>query len=226
MRLPRLLVAGLCSWLISSAHAAELSGTVSIAAMGQSLRASEAAEAVVYFRPAAAFDAPAPMAPVKMSTRRKEFVPRVLAITPGTEVAFPNLDPILHNAFSSSPGNTFDTGVYGTGDGSSHVFTSPGLVKVYCNVHHSMNASILVLDTPWFARPDAQGRFRLENLPDGPGDLVVFHDRTAVWQKRLDPAAASDDPIEVKLELTRRKVPPHMNKFGKPYGRRNEAGSY
>ena len=226
LRLRQIAVAGVCSLAAFASYAAELSGSIGIAAAGQALRASEAAEAVVYFRPAAAFSAPAPMARVTMSTRRKEFVPRVLAITPGTEVAFPNLDPILHNAFSASPGNTFDTGVYGSGEGSAHVFNAPGLVKVYCNVHHSMNASILVLDTPWFTRPDAQGRFRLENLPAGPGDLVVFHDRTSVWQRRIDPATEGATALEVKLELTRRKVPPHMNKFGKPYGRRNEAGSY
>lgn len=212
--------------VVSPGTAAELSGHISIAASGQALRASEAAEAVVYFRPAGAFDPPQALEATQMATRRKEFVPRVLAITPGTEVRFPNFDPILHNAFSSSPGNVFDTGVYGSGEGSSHVFEAAGLVKVYCNVHHSMNGTILVLDTPWFTRPDAQGRFTLTDLPEGPGNLVVFHDRTSPWQQRIDVGASAAEPLQIQLELTRRKVPPHMNKFGKPYGRRNAPGSY
>jgi len=205
-------------------QAADLDGVLRLMSGKQVLRSSESAEAVVYFRPIAGFDPPAAMAPAVMTTRRKEFSPRVLAITPGTSVSFPNMDPILHNAFSTSAGNSFDTGVYGPGEGSSHVFSTPGLVRVYCNVHHAMSAHILVVDTPWFTRPDGQGRFRLENLPAGPGDLVVFHDRAAVWQKRLDPGSLSE-PVEVDLELTRRKVPPHMNKFGKPYGR-EESGNY
>lgn len=212
-----LLLAGLLT-----AHgvvaAAELAGSVVLRSGGQTLRATEAAEAVVYFRPSGKVEPPAPMAPVAMSTRRKEFVPRVLAITPGTEVSFPNLDPILHNAFSTSAGNPFDTGVYGPGDGTRHTFTNAGLVKVYCNVHHAMSGHILVLDTPHFVRPDAQGQFHLENLPDGVGTLVVFHDRANPWQQRIDPAQQAG-PLQVDLELTRRKVPPHMNKFGKPYGR-------
>lgn len=208
----------LAALLLSGAAAASsLSGTVRIESGGQALRSSEATEAVVYFRPDAAFPAPAPLPPQSMLTVRKQFHPRVLAITPGTEVAFPNQDPILHNAFSTSAGNRFDTGVYGTGDGSSHVFSSPGLVKVYCNVHHAMSAHILVLDVPWFTRPDAQGAFRLDGLPTGPGTLVVFHDRASAWQQRVEPSAVG--AVEVVLELTRRKVPPHMNKFGKPYGR-------
>jgi len=208
-----------------AASAVDLRGQVMLSANGKALRASEAAEAVVYFRPRAAFEPPQPMPPVSMSTRRKEFVPRVLPITPGTEVGFPNLDPILHNAFSTSTGNAFDTGVYGTGKGSTHKFSTPGLVKVYCNVHHSMSASILVLDTPWFTQPDAQGRFELRNLPEGQGDLVVFHDRTAPWQQSLDPAATTAE-LEIELELKRRRVPPHMNKFGKPYANTSGPGNY
>lgn len=195
-----------------------LSGTVSLLSNGQPLRASEAAEAVVYFRPDAAHAAPDPMPAQTMLTRRKQFSPRVLPITPGTEVAFPNQDPILHNAFSTSQGNRFDTGVYGAGEGSAHIFNRPGLVKVYCNVHHAMSAHILVLDVPWFTRPDASGAFQLNDLPEGPGTLVVFHDRASAWQRRLE-VGPDLPPIEVKLDLTRRKVPPHMNKFGKPYGR-------
>jgi plastocyanin len=214
----RTWLAALLLAVAGAAGAAELRGSIVLRAGGQTLRASEAAEAVVYFRPAAGVAAPTALPPVQMATRRKEFVPRVLAITPGTEVGFPNFDPILHNAFSSSTGNRFDTGVYGPGEGTRHTFTTPGLVKVYCNVHHAMSGHILVLDTPHFVRPDASGAFRLENLPDGPGTLVVFHDRANPWQQRIDPAQQAG-ALTVELELTRRKVPPHMNKFGKPYGR-------
>jgi hypothetical protein len=87
-----------------------------------------------------------------------------------------------------------------------------------------MFAHILVLDTPYFVRPDAQGRFTLTGLPAGEGELVVFHDRSTPWRQRLDPAAAGELSIEV--ELTTRKVPPHMNKFGKPYGRPQDGERY
>ena len=221
----RLLALVACLTLVPLyAGAAELRGTIRIEAKGQALRPGEASQAVVYFRPATAFDPPAAQPTATMVTRRKEFVPRILPITMGTAVRFPNQDPILHNAFSASSGNAFDTGVYGTGDGSEHVFTKPGLVNVYCNVHHSMAAYILVLDTPWFTQPDAQGNFVLKDVPEGAGDLVVYHDRTAPWSSRVE--AGNAGAQEIVLELTRRKVPPHMNKFGKPYGRQNATRSY
>lgn len=194
--------------------ARDLTGTVQLLSLGQPLRASEAAEAVVYFRPLAAKTLPQPPPEAQMVTRRKQFVPRVVAIQVGQSVRFPNQDPILHNAFSTSIGNEFDSGVYGNGAGAQHVFTKAGLVKVYCNVHHAMFGHILVLDTPWFARPDSVGGFALLGVPDEPGDLVVFHDRAPPWQQRIDAVATN---VPVRIELTRRKVPPHMNKFGKPY---------
>lgn len=200
----------------AGAAAADLRGRVELYADGQPLRASEAAEAVVYFRPKVpSAAAPAAKQPVTMTTRRKQFVPRVLAITAGTTVRFPNEDPILHNTFSTSANNAFDAGLYGQGDGIEHTFATPGLVKVYCNVHHSMFGFILVLDTPHFTRPDAQGNFELAGLPDGDGELVVYHDRAQPWRQRLVAGRQAD--IAVRIDLNKRKVPPHMNKFGKPY---------
>jgi plastocyanin len=191
------------------AFAADLDGTLRLTANGKPLRDSEATEAVIYFRP---------KTPAVMTTRRKQFVPRVLAITAGSEVRFPNEDPILHNAFSTSPDNAFDSGQYGRGDGYAAVFAKPGLVRVYCNVHHSMFGHVLVLDTPFFTRADASGRFRLPGLPEGEGELVVFHDRAAPLKRLL--SVGGDASVDLLLDLDKRRVPAHDNKFGKPYARK------
>lgn len=206
------------------AGAVDLSGTLELRSGGKPLRPAEAVDAVVYFRPAQRAVATPPAEPAVMTTRRKQFLPRVLPVLAGTTVQFPNEDVILHNAFSSSPGNVFDTGMYAAGEGASHVFAKPGLVKVYCNVHHSMFAHILVLDTPHFTRPDAQGFFTLSGLPAGEGELVVFHERSTPWRQKLDPGSAGE--LAIEIELTTRKVPPHMNKFGKPYGRPQDGERY
>ena len=201
--------------------AADLSGTLRLFANGKPLRESEAAEAIIYFRPNTPVLAKPAATPFVMTTRRKQFVPRVLAITAGSSVRFPNEDPILHNAFSTSPENAFDTGQYSRGDGRTQVFGKPGLVRVYCNVHHSMIGHILVLDTPYFTHPDAQGRFTLGDLPEEAGDLVVWHDRAKPWHVKAVPGKTAAS--EVILDLNLRRIPQHMNKFGKPYGRSDSA---
>jgi plastocyanin len=212
-----------CLLAASASQAATLEGQVTLTLDGKTLRPEEAAEAVVYFRPAAPVAAPPAKQAVEMLTLRKQFSPRILPVTVGSEVRFPNQDPILHNAFSTSKDNGFDIGLYGQGEGKAQRFDHAGYVRVYCNVHHSMVGHILVLDTPFFARPDAQGRFRLKDLPAGKGDLVVWFDRAAPWHAQLS-VAARNEPVTVKLELAQKKIPPHMNKFGKPYGRSSDGG--
>jgi hypothetical protein len=54
------------------------------------------------------------------------------------------------------------------------------------------------------------------------GDLVIWHERATAWHEVVTPGA--DKPLDVRLELTQRRIPAHMNKFGKPYGRDNSSG--
>ena len=211
-----------------AAQAATIEGRIVLFSDGKPLRAEEAADAVVYFRPTNPGAVAAAPKPYTMTTQRKQFVPRILPVTVGSTVEFPNQDPILHNAFSTSKDNAFDIGLYGQGEGKAQKFDHAGYVRVYCNVHHSMVGHILVLDTPYFTHPDAQGAFTLKDLPAGKGDIVVWFDRATPWHREitLDKAAPGKgaEPIEVKLELAQKKIPPHMNKFGKPYGRSSDGG--
>ena len=217
------VLAGLLFLLPLGAWGAEISGHIDLTAEGKALRADEAQDAIVYFRPKVAVQA-APITPAQdMSTVRKQFTPRVMATTVGSQVRFPNQDPILHNAFSTSKDNAFDVGLYGQGDGQVVTFSHVGYVRVYCNVHHSMIGHILVLDTPYFVRPDASGNFKLANVPSGEGDLVVWHERATPWHTVINPAT-DNKPMAVPLELSQRRIATHMNKFGKPYGRSPDGG--
>ncbi|MEZ5463193.1 hypothetical protein [Dokdonella sp.] len=199
--------------------AAGFEGSVSLVVDGKPLRPEEAAEAVVYFRPSDMPDMEFPAVEYTMSTRNKQFEPHILPILVGNSVRFPNEDTILHNAFSSSRGNAFDVGLYTEGEGKTVEFSKPGYVRVYCNVHHAMIGHILVLDTPYFTRPGNDGRFRLEDLPEQAGDLVVWHDRSKPWHIKATPGESA--AIEVTLDLNLRRIPQHKNKFGKPYGGKN-----
>jgi plastocyanin len=105
------------------------------------------------------------------------FVPRVVAITRGSTVDFPNSDPFFHNVFSLSRGATFDLGRYPRGETRSKRFTNAGLVKVYCHIHSHMTASIMVFDHPFFKIPAADGTFSIDNVPAGTHQVVAWHER-------------------------------------------------
>jgi plastocyanin len=201
----------------SSAGAHDITGTVAmVGADGKALTGEQLTSVVVSFEPKTRVTPKLPASPFVMATKGKEFEPRVLAVPRGATVAFPNQDPILHNVFSLSPGNRFDLGLYRKGPGKSMAFKEPGLVRVYCNVHQSMVAYILVLDTPYFASPDAQGRFTVSGPVPGPGTLTVWYERSEPFTQTLTVPSA---PVVAKLVVNKPRVPAHVNKLGKAYSR-------
>jgi len=148
---------------------------------------SELRHVVVYVK-----DAPrTPVTPVRAEIRQKDqtFVPRVVAVPVGSEVSFPNDDPIYHNVFSLSRPKTFDLGRYPEGRSRSQRFDKPGLVKVFCQIHSHMSATVMVFDHPWFATPDEQGRFELPAMPPGTHQITAWHERLGdtTLQVRVEP---------------------------------------
>jgi plastocyanin len=120
----------------------------------------------------------APTAAAKMAQKDMMFEPSVLAVSVGSEVSFPNLDPFFHNVFSYSKTKKFDLGRYPNGETSLVTFDKPGLVKVFCEIHASMRSYVHVLETPYFAVSDDKGRFHIPNVL--PGEYTLH-----LWQENL-----------------------------------------
>lgn len=174
----------------------------------------EVADAVLWFQPNRLTTAPAP-GRFSIPTRNKRFEPRTLVVPVGSTVAFPNHDPLLHNVFSLAPGNAFDLGLYGENETAEAVMQVPGVVMAFCNVHYSMFAAIVVVDTPHTARVDANGRFELDGLPIGGGTLHLWHPRTERWSQVLDlPSPAA---LDITLPVVKTLIPQHTNKTGGSY---------
>jgi plastocyanin len=170
-------------------------------------------DAVVYFNPEQAIAVDPPSSEVLLTTARRQFEPRVVVVEAGSVVRFPNEDPILHNVFSSSPGNRFDLGLYGKSEGLTHRFDEPGLVRVFCNVHSRMSAHIVVVDTPFHLRPDGDGRFRFDALPRGRGTLTAWHERTDPLQ--IPVTIGTEDLVlaPIALRATVRQIAPQRERL-------------
>jgi hypothetical protein len=165
-----------------------------------------------------------------MVQQRKQFVPHLLAIPVGTTVEFPNLDPIFHNAFSNIDGQPFDVGLYPPGSARRVLFRRPGVVRIFCNIHQSMSAVIVVAPTQWFAVSDKNGSFSLAGVEPGKYSLRFFYERAT--QQTLDalarkieiPAGAMTLPM-IQVSQTGYIEMPHHNKYGQDYGPVPEDGT-
>ena len=169
-------------------------------------------------------DAPAPRHPEHATILQKDktFSPHVLAVPLGSFVDFPNLDPIFHNAFSSYSGQIFDVGLYPPGTSRSVRFTREGVVRVFCNIHSSMSAMIVVLATPYFAVTGRDGSFTLPDVPPGEYTLRVVHERStdAVLQALTRwITVGSEAQVLPALNISEAGYLsiPHKNKFGQDY---------
>jgi plastocyanin len=150
-----------------STHRPALTGSENTAAAPTSYKLSE--RAVIYLESesikAQTFVPPA--AHPILDQKDLTFYPQVLPIIVGTTVDFPNRDNLFHNVFSYSQPKEFDLGRYPTGTMKSVRFDKPGVVRVYCDIHSHMNATILILENPYFAVPDEQGSYTIKNVPAG-----------------------------------------------------------
>ena len=118
-----------------------------------------------------------PLKKAELRQVHETFVPHVVAITRGSSVDFPNDDSIFHNVFSLSGAATFNLGRYPKGQSRPWKFTKAGIVKVFCDIHSHMSATILVLDHPYFTVPELDGTFELANVPSGQYTIVGWHER-------------------------------------------------
>ena len=166
---------------------------------------NERSNVIVHLGPSPALvggdDAEARAARAQMRQLDERFMPHVLPVLRGTQVDFPNDDAVFHNVFSLSSARVFDLGRYPRGSSKSLTFDKPGIVQVFCHIHSDMSAVVLVLDNPYFTRPDSTGRFVLDGVPAGEYRIVGWHERIRpiVHIVRVEPGRTATVDFNIPL---------------------------
>lgn len=169
-------------------------------------------DAVVSYVRAAGHGVPqASTTPVVMAQERQTFVPRVIAVPRGGSVQFTNRDATQHHVYSFSSPKTFEIPLFGQTEKPVLVFDQPGVVAVGCNIHDSMKAFVIVLDTPHFAVSGVDGIARVEIGDGGSGQLDLWHERLQAPQqpKSLNSGAVTEKQV---LTLTLKTQPPAVRR--------------
>ena len=137
----------------------------------------------------------------RMDQRGEQFVPRVLAVTVGTSVEFPNNDVTFHNVFSLSRVKPFDLGRYKPGKTGSVLFDRPGIVPVFCDIHSHMSSYILVFSHPFFSLTDEAGDYVISGVPAGGYTVLVWSELGRAQPKRVTVTAS--ETIEADFRVGR-----------------------
>jgi plastocyanin len=135
-------------------------------------------KSVIYFAEAASLAGPPPRDHYVVGQMNKAFVPNFSVIPLGADVEFPNWDKFSHNVFSrSAAAPAFDLDRYPFGFAKRRTFDKVGVVQIFCNIHPSMHAVIVVTPNRFAARADADGNFQISGVPAGTYQLVAWHER-------------------------------------------------
>jgi len=143
-------------------------------------------------------------APVLVDQRDMIFLPRVVAVQHGQATRFENNDLCNHSVMAASivPANQLNV-IAAPNQPVIHVFEPQKTpVLIGCSLHNWMRAWVFVVPHPWFAVSDAQGRFRLENVPPGKYTLLLVHPDTNRRERQTVEVVAGKN-CELNLEWTR-----------------------
>jgi plastocyanin len=158
------------------------------------------AGAVVFLEPRDGKPTITPAQGIEIAQVDKRFVPEVTVIPVGTSVSFPNRDTVRHHVYSFSPAKKFEIKLYVGTPASPVLFDQPGIAVLGCNIHDTMAAWVVIVDTPWYGRTGADGRLALPAVPSGRYRLRTWHQGLAVG------AAAAEQEIKVEQAQSRAAV--------------------
>lgn len=123
---------------------------------------------------------------VLVDQRDMVFLPRVVAIRHGQKVRFENNDLCNHSILASStvPANQFNI-VAAPNQPYEHMFEpQKHPIQIGCSLHGWMRAWIYVVQHPWFAVSDAQGKFKIERIPPGTYSVWLRHPDGELQERR------------------------------------------
>lgn len=154
--------------------------------------------------------APQPVTKLEVEQKGCTYIPhfQVAEITDaGVELKFFNNDGIFHNVHALHEDTTlFNLPQFGDQLELIQQITTPGVVKVKCDVHSWMGASIILLkDEPYYAVTDSTGHFTITDVPAGTYTLNGWHEALGAMHKEVTVSANETAETEFVIKPKKKK---------------------
>lgn len=138
-------------------------------------------------------------APV-LDQKNCEYHPVALLIPVNTTIEILNSDDVLHNV-KTMPGSKtqFNLAQPKFKRKLTMDFKTPEIVQVECNVHGWMHAVVTVAEHPYYALTDANGSFKITDVPPGTYTLKLWHAK--LGEQSQEVTVGEKEDVQVALEL-------------------------
>ncbi|WP_437228250.1 carboxypeptidase regulatory-like domain-containing protein [Planctomicrobium sp. SH661] len=117
------------------------------------------------------------------------FLPHCLIVRTDQDVVCKSSDAVAHNLHTNPFSNTAQNFIVQpndqTGTPVKMAIAERNPVKVQCDIHPWMGAYWLVLDHPYAAVTDKDGKFKIDNLPEGTHEFRVWNSKAGNIDKKL-----------------------------------------
>ena len=147
---------------------------------------------------------PAPTTPVTMDQHGCQYKPHVMGIMVGQPFKVLNSDGILHNVHTTSTANpSFNQAQPKFKKTIQAKIEKPEMpIKVQCDAHGWMHAWWVSEDHPYYAVTDANGAFKLADVPAGDYELEAWHETLGKQTQKVKVQPKQD--TKVSLEMTKK----------------------
>jgi len=136
----------------------------------------------------------------QLNNRKCRFEPEVQVIRAGP-LDVVNDDPVLHNTHGYYGKRTaFNMALPNQGQRIPTELTRAGTVRVDCDAHGWMEGWIYVVDNPYYALTDADGKFSITDVPPGNYTLVAVQSLTGPLQQSVTVAAGRPTNLTIELK--------------------------
>jgi len=178
--------------------------------------------------------AAAPVVPITQEGLR--FVPTLTVVSLGSTLRFTNKDAYDHHVRAMpsgplggiAPAKTFELRLDAADEAAQQVdeykppvpvkrkanpvrsadvkVDQPGPIGLGCHIHSSMRGQVYVSPTPWFGKTDAQGIATIDNVPDGPVQVNLWHGEQLQDQAmQMVQSGAAPAKVSAQLNFTPRR---------------------
>jgi plastocyanin len=152
---------------------------------------------------------PVPTEPVVMDQKGCTYLPRAMLVRVGQTVLVKSDDAVPHNVHTYPERNSPSNAIVPPNDrgGLELVYNqyerSPVAVK--CDVHTWMRAYQLVLDHPFMAVTDGEGKFEIRGLPVGTHKFRIWHERSDFLERGYEIEIKAGKATEIALSFPAEK---------------------